>query len=175
MNSKQTLKQQTILTLAHKEFNKGLNSHAFFKVNNRATSEDLVQETFMKTWKYLVRGGKIETIKAFLYHVLNNLIVDEYRKRKLASLEEMTEVGYEPPVDDTEFKKLFNIIDGKTASLLIQRLPEIYKKIMILRFVKDLSLEEISLITGQTRNTVAVKVHRGLAKLRILYRAPTIA
>lgn len=38
-----------------------------------------------------------------------------------------------------------------------------------MRFVQDLSLTEISLITGQSKNTVAVQVHRGLKKLRTLY------
>lgn len=175
MNSKETSKQQIVLALAHKDFSKGLNLHAFFKVNDHATGEDLVQETFMKTWKYLVRGGKIDIIKAFLYHVLNNLIVDEYRKHKMTSLDELAEKGFDPHSDDHDSKTLFNTIDGHTASLLIKQLPEAYKNIMHLRFVKELSLKEISLITGETRNNVAVKIHRGLAKLRILYKAPAIA
>ncbi len=40
---------------------------------------------------------------------------------------------------------------------------------MRMRFVKTLSLKEISLITGQTKNTIAVQIHRGLEKLKILY------
>ena len=171
MNKKQILEQREILSLAHHNFNKGLNLHAFFKVNDHETGEDLVQETFMKTWKYLVRGGKIDIIKAFLYHVLNNLIVDEYRKRKTTSLDMLTENGFEPSVDDSESKHLFNIIDGKAATLLIEQLPEAYIKIMRMRFIQDLSLKEMSLITGQTKNTIAVKVHRGLGKLRILYKS----
>ena len=72
-----TQKQQTDiheeLTVAHQTFNKGLNSYAFFKIHNHETGEDLVQNTFMKTWNYLVKGGKIDMMKAFLYHILNNL------------------------------------------------------------------------------------------------------
>jgi DNA-directed RNA polymerase specialized sigma24 family protein len=40
---------------------------------------------------------------------------------------------------------------------------------MRMRYVQDLSLKEMSLLTGQTENTVAVQAHRGLAKLRVLY------
>ncbi len=76
MTPKEEKKLQGILTLAHHDFDKGLNARAFFKVNNRAISKDLVQDTFIKTWIYLVKGGKIDIMKAFLYHVLNNLIVD---------------------------------------------------------------------------------------------------
>ena len=140
----------------------------FFKTHNHATGEDLVQDTFMKTWNYLVKGGKIDIMKAFLYHVLNNLIVDEYRKRKTSSLDVLVEKGYEPGADHTE--SLLNMLDGKTAILLIQRLPERYQKVLKMRYVQDLSLSEMSLITGQSKNTMAVQVHRGLEKLKLLYK-----
>lgn len=156
-----------ILTVAHQDFEKGLRSHAFFKVNNHDVSGDLVQDTFIKTWAYLVKGGKIEIMKAFLYHVLNNLIVDEYRKRKTSSLEVLLEKGFEPSSDDSE--RLTNVLDGKVAILLIKKLPEKYQKVMKMRYIQLLSLKEISLITGQSKNTVAVQAHRGLEKLKLLY------
>ncbi len=174
MNPKQTIIQQKMLSVAHHDFNKGLNLHAFFRVNSHETGEDLVQETFLKTWKYLVRGGKIDIIKPFLYHVLNNLIVDEYRKKKAVSLDVLAEDGFDPSPNESESEKLFDILDGKTASLLIQKLPETYVKIMRMRFIQDLTLKEISLITGETKNAIAVKVHRGLEKLKILYKSPAM-
>lgn len=155
------------LTMAHHEFSTKLNAHAFFKTHDRQTGEDMVQTTFMKTWRYLVKGGKIDVMKAFLYHILNNLIVDEYRKHKTASLDALTENGFDPSDDNSE--RLIQTLDGKAVVLLIQRLPEMYRKIMRMRFIQDLSLKEMSLLTGQTRNTMAVQVHRGVAKLKILY------
>jgi RNA polymerase sigma-70 factor (ECF subfamily) len=162
------------MTVAHHDFEKGLNMRAFFKLNNRALSQDLVQETFIKTWKYLVRGGKIEIMKAFLYHVLNNLIVDEYRKRKTLSLDSLLEKGYEPVAEDNT-KRLMNVLDGKAAMVFIERLPDIYKKVMRMRYVQDLSISEIALLTGQTKNTITVQLHRGLAKLKTLYYPPRIS
>jgi len=35
--------------------------------------------------------------------------------------------------------------------------------------VRDLSLQEISLITGRSKNSIAVQAHRGLEKLRVIY------
>jgi len=168
MTPKQKTDREKVLSDAHNEYEAGLNLYALFKVNDRATGEDLVQDTFMKTWNYLVKVGKIDTMKAFLYHVLNNLIVDEYRKRKTTSLDVLLEKGYEPVAPHSE--RLFDRLDGKAAVLLIQRLPVAYQKVMRMRYVKDLSLQEISLITGKSKNTVAVQVHRGLAKLRLLYK-----
>ncbi len=166
-----TLIQETqrkgVLAAAHREFEKGLNSHAFYKVHDRATGEDLVQDTFMKTWVYLVRGGKIDVMKAFLYHILNHLIIDQYRKHKTSSLDILLEKGFDPSTEDSD--RALNIMDGKAAVLLIGSLPVIYQKVMRMRYVQDLSIKEISLLTGQTRNTVAVQAHRGLERLKQLH------
>jgi RNA polymerase sigma factor (sigma-70 family) len=167
MNQKQKTHVEAQLTLAHKDYEKGLNSYSFFRLPSRGVSEELVQDTFMKTWSYLVKGGKIEIMKAFLYHILNNLIVDEYRKRKTTSLDVLIEKGFEPKAEGAG--RILNILDGKSALLLIQRLPVVYQKIMRMKYVQDLSIGEISLITGQTKNAVAVQTHRGLEKLKILY------
>jgi RNA polymerase sigma-70 factor (ECF subfamily) len=152
---------------AYTDYAKDLNRHSFFKVHDLALSEDLVQDTFSKTWSYLVKGGEIDLMRAFLYHTLNCLIIDEYRKRKGVSLENLLEKGFEPGVLDTE--EMINKLDGKTAFLLIGQLPEKYQKIIKMRYAQSLTLAEMALITGQTKNAMAVQVHRGLEKLKILY------
>ena len=167
MTPKQKRNRSEILTLAHHNYEKGLNSHAFFKVNNHSVGEDLVPNTFLKTWVYLVKGGKIDVMKSFLYHVLNNLIIDEYRKHKTTSLDILIEKGYEPK--DVSSENLLNILDGKAAIILIQRLPEKYQKVMRMKYIQLLTLKEMSLITGQSQNSIAVQTYRGLEKLKVLY------
>ncbi len=159
--------REAAFTTAHASFEKGLGTYASFKVNNQALSEDLVQDTFIKTWAYLVKGGEITKMKAFLYHVLNGLIIDEYRKRKITSLDLLIENGFAPICDDTQ--KQAEFFDGKSAILLIAHLPKPYREIMRMRYVQDLSLAEIALLTGKTKNSTAVQAHRGLEKLRVLY------
>lgn len=168
MTPKQKIQRQGVLTAAHHDFEKGLQSYAFFKLNDRAMSQDAVQDTFMKTWSYLVKKGEIDLMKAFLYRILNNLIVDQYRKRKTSSLDALLEKGYEPSTNPSE--NMINLLDGKKVFLLIQRLPLKYQKVMRMRYTQDLSLAEMALITGQSKNTMAVQLHRGLAKLKILYK-----
>ncbi len=168
MDPKKETEQQNRMTTAHFDFQKGLNTHAFFKVNNRTISEELVQDTFLKTWKYLVGGGKIVLMKAFLYHVLNNLIIDSYRKHKTSSLDVLLEKGFEPSSGDP--MQLFDHLDGKAALLLIARLPVSYQKVMRMKYVQDLTLHEMALITGKSKNTISVKIHRGLEKLKLLYQ-----
>jgi RNA polymerase sigma-70 factor (ECF subfamily) len=158
---KQEAEKKIEMTTAYNDNKKGINSHDFFKVHNHDTGKYLVQETFMKTWKYIVKGGKIEVMKAFLYHILNNLIIDEYRKNKPKSLDSLMEKGFEPKTVN-ESEKLFNIFDGKIAILLLHRLPSKYQKVLHMRFEQSLSIMEIALLTGQTKNTIAVQIHRGL-------------
>lgn len=92
---------------------------------------------------------------------------DEYRRRKTTSLDLLLEKGFEPSTDDSE--QIVNVLDGKSVLLLIKNLPEIYKNIMHMRYVQDLTLTEMSLITGQSKNSIAVQAHRGLIKLKLLY------
>lgn len=158
---------QKIITDAYENFQKGLNTYAFFKVSNLSTSKDLVQETFIKTWRYLVKGGEINTMKAFLYHVLNKLIINEYRKRKLMSLETLTERGFEIVAESSN--SIFDMFDKNRVLVLLKKLPLNYQKLIHMRYMQDLSLKEMALITGQTKNNLAVQLHRGLQKIKLLY------
>jgi RNA polymerase sigma-70 factor (ECF subfamily) len=169
MNTKinQSIQLEQILTDAYNTYKDDLNRHAFYKLNNGATSEDLVQDTFIKTWNYLIKGGKIHLIRSFLYHVLNNLIIDQYRKHKTTSLDTLLEKGFEPCIDNSV--NLSDIADGKATLKLVEKLPKAYRQIIDMRYIQDLSLNEISAITGQCKNTIAVQVHRGISKLKLLY------
>lgn len=162
-------KKQDNLTFAHGNHGKGLNSYASFKVGDKDLGQDLVQDTFLKTWKYLVKGGKVISMKAFLYHILNGLIIDTYRKNKPTSLNTLLEKGFDPSTDDTE-ERVFERFDGKTLLSQIQHLPETYKKVIRMRYMQELSLTEMSRITGKTKNSISVQVHRGLEKLKMLYQ-----
>ena len=158
--------QQRLFTVAYTDFKGGLDRHSFFKVHNQAISENLVQDTFLKTWSYIVKGGQIDVMKAFLYHVLNGLIIDEYRKHKTLSLEALAEKGFEPR-DESEH--LFTTLDSKRAVLMIALLPDKYQRLMNMKYIEDLTLEEMSSATGQSRNTAAVQINRGIKKLKKLY------
>lgn len=167
MKINKEIKLQAELTIAYADYQKMLLKHAFSKTSDQDVSENMVQQTFLKTWIYLVKKGKIDLMKAFLYHVLKNIIIDQYRKPKTISLDFLMEKNFEPNVDETD--SLINFIDGKTAVLLINHLPEKYKKIMRMRYIQDLSFKEIQRITSQSKNSLAVQAHRGLAKLKVLY------
>jgi len=105
-------------------------------------------------------------MKAFLYHVLNNLIVtipDAAKRRR------STPYGERIRADHRECQDLIESLDGKAAMVFDCAAPQAYQKVMRMRYVQDLSLKEMSFITGQSRNALAVQAHRGLEKLKVLY------
>lgn len=159
---------ETIFTRAYQEHEKSLRSRSYFKVSDPSLADDLVQVTFLKTWEYLEGAGKIDSMKAFLFHVLNNLIIDEYRKQKTASLDMMTENGFQVAVEDAGY--LCDEIDGRAALTLIPRLPAKYRTVLSMRFIEELTLREIAHLTGQSENTVVVQIRRGIEKLATLFR-----
>jgi len=149
------------------ELSEAIFRHCFFRVSDREVAVDLMQETFLKTWKHLQGGNDIYDIKAFLYKVTNNLIIDHYRKKKSVSLESLTEgedSNFEPTDDsyqDITSKAEVNLIMGKIAEL-----EEPYRQAVIMRYVDGLPPKEIAEIIGETANNVSVRIVRGLEQLR---------
>ncbi len=158
-------KRQELFTEAYREYLQELTRHARSMVDSRELSEDLVQDVFVKMWIYLKRGGEIKKSRAFLHHVLSNAIVDAYRKHKTLSLDVLVTQGHEPSIDTSE--RMFDVCDGKRAFSLFNRLSGTYQKILRMKYERGLSYQEISDRTGQSKNTAAVQVHRGLEKLRL--------
>lgn len=157
-----------ILVQAFHDHQKALLQKSFRKVDDKDLSDDLVQTTFLKTWQYLQKEGNVDSMKKFLYHVLNGLVIDEYRKKKPVSLDLLIESGFNVVIDDSD--RLFDILDGKTALLMIPLLPDKYQDVMEMRYEDEMTLNEIAKITQQSNNTVAVQIHRGVEKLAVLFR-----
>ncbi len=168
MNTSQLVQQEMFL-VAYQQHEKDLTGYAYCKVGDKTTSQDLVQTTFMKAWNYIRKGGRVDAMKSFLFHILNHLIIDEYRKHKLESLDVLIEKKVVEEPNNNPAHRLMDSLDGKAVFTLLVKLPEKFKKVIEMRFLEDLSLKEISRLTGQTKNAVAVQVHRGVKKLRAEY------
>lgn len=140
--------------------------HCYFRVHDRDKAKELMQETFMKTWEYLNRGNEIENLRAFIYRVANNLVIDSSRKKKEGSLEKMQEDGFQPSGGGQE--KIQNIVDAKLAVASLKRIDKKYQDVLLMRYVDDLGPKEISEILDETENNISVRIHRGLQQLRKL-------
>jgi RNA polymerase sigma-70 factor (ECF subfamily) len=153
---------------AYKKYADAIFRHCYFRVFNRERGKELMQETFLRAWEYIADGHHIDNMRAFLYRVANNLIVDEARKRKEVSLEALQEVGFDPGVDETEAMQ--KRIDAKEVIATLKDLDKDYRDILIMRFIDGLPPAAIAEITGLTANTVSVRLHRGVKHLLSLLK-----
>lgn len=139
--------------------------HCYFRVFSRERAKELSQEAFLKTWEYLASGKEVENLRAFLYRVATNLIIDESRKKKSNSIDELSERGFDPPATRGA-GAMEDISDGKFAMEMLRTLDRKYRDAILLRYVDDLTPKEIAGILGENENTVSVWIHRGLIELR---------
>lgn len=161
---------------AFDEFSDALFRHAVFRLNDRERAMDLVQDTFTKVWSYVRDGHEIASYKPFLYKVLNNLVVDEYRKRRESSLDALFEKegvdeGTFSELIENDVESLINTLDGRRAVAMLDELPEQYKEVIVLRYVDGLRPKEIAALVEETENVVSVRLHRGMALLKQLIEA----
>jgi len=144
----------------------------YFKVGSREEAEDLCSAVFLKTWNYILTNSLKDekTLKALLYKIARNLIIDHYRKnrvRETVSLDHGHGIEVIDEKQDTD-----RDLEIKTDLLVLEtKLPELkdeYREVIILRFVNELSIKEISEILAKSKGNVRVLVYRALNALREL-------
>jgi RNA polymerase sigma-70 factor, ECF subfamily len=156
---------------AFDEYSDALFRHASIRLSDRERAVELTHDTFLKAWGYTRAGHEIESYRPFLYKILNNLIIDEYRKRKEDSLDALLE---REGVDEGSFEELHSgsleivvdTMDARRAVEAIAVLPDTYREVLTLRFVDGLTPKEISLLIEETENVVSVRLHRGIKALK---------
>ncbi len=156
---------------AFDEYSDALFRHATYRLSDRERATEIVHDTFTKAWGYLRNGHEIDSYKSFLYKVVNNLIIDEYRRRKEVSLDKL--LG-EEGVDEGSFQELHGggleeltfTLDAERALALLGSLPPVYREVITLRYVDGLGPKEISDLIEESENVVSVRIFRGLRHLR---------
>src|SRR3989338_11119 len=148
------------------EFADSLFRHCYFRVSDRERARDLVQETLTRAWAYLADGNRIEHIRAFLYRVADNLIVDEARKKRPLSLDQLRDEGFDPGEDRRA--ALTDRLDAAHLLRFLDALDFKHRELIVMRYVDGLGPKEIAEITGESENVVSVRLHRAVATLKEL-------
>lgn len=129
---------------------------------NRAAAEDAVQETFLKAircfGRYIHRGN----FRAFLYLIAANTCTDMRRKKSSEELS-LNECGSDFPYEEEGFQ---TVQDDLQLRQLVRNLPGKLQEIILLRFGQDLTLREISEITGIPLRTVQSRLRSAMKQLK---------
>ncbi|MVO99969.1 MULTISPECIES: RNA polymerase sigma factor SigW [Paenibacillus] len=147
---------------------------AYRMLGNKQEAEDAVQDTFLRVYNNLDRYDENQKFSTWIFRIGTNLCIDRLRKRKPTySLDaEM------PDSDGNDFYAMLaskdnlpvdQIILSETQQVIrraIDTLPEKYKSVVILRYLHDMSLQEIGDVLKMPVTTVKTRVHRGREYLR---------
>ncbi len=140
----------------------------YLRLFEREIAKDFMQQAFLKTWEYLANGKEVENLKAFVFQVARNLIIDYHRvKKENLSLENLVENGREFP----DQKQDWNLeIDLQKLKGVLDELDEIYREAIVLRYVEGFRPKEIAELLGESEDVVSVRIHRGLKKMKELIK-----
>ena len=139
------------------------------KGNNRALSEDLVQETFMRVLAYRTSFSGSSTFKSWMYGIARNTVAEHYRKNKNQALNcdmDDEELTNEQTLDEEFETEQQNAIFNKSLASIS---PEDREIILLSRF-QQLNYQEISTLLDCNLNTLKSRMRNAVSRLQMSYQ-----
>jgi RNA polymerase sigma-70 factor (ECF subfamily) len=146
---------------------------AYVLTRRRADAEDLVQETYLRAWRFFDSFEAGTNVRAWLFRILRNAFVQRYRAQRARIPEveiERIEAVYERLVDETfvtgshgaspEQLLLDSRLDPEVERALAA-IPEEFREVIVLALVEELSYREIAETLSIPIGTVMSRLHRG--------------
>ncbi|MCS6904719.1 MAG: polyphosphate kinase 1 [Bacteroidia bacterium] len=153
---------------------KSLYHFAYRLTNDEDQSKDLVQDTYLKAYRFLSSYEKGSNAKAWLFRILKNSFINNYRKTS----KEPNKVDYEEAEnflntskssysDSIDLRdKIFGCLIGDEVSKALNALPVDFRTVIILCDIEEFTYEEISKIVDIPIGTVRSRLHRARKMLR---------
>ena len=147
---------------------------AYHLTYNEDDANDLVQETYMKAYRFIDKYIEGTNAKAWLFKILKNAFINQYRKRS----KQPTKVDFEDIVSyhDSDDSAPQNYVDlrqeifqgmmGDEITIAINSLPVDFKTVILLCDIEGFTYEEISKIVDIPIGTVRSRLHRARNMLK---------
>ncbi len=139
------------------------------KIQNQQEAEDIVQETFVKAYKGL-GVLKLENLNfsAWLYRIASNTINDHFRRKyrtpDILAIDENFDLADQYSLE----KEAVKLSDLEIIKAAFQQLSPLYKQVLELRFLQDLSLDETAKIVNKSNLSVRLIQFRALKKVQLI-------
>jgi RNA polymerase sigma-70 factor (ECF subfamily) len=133
--------------------------YAFSLCRNRPMAEDLVQETFMRAWRFLDSLRDEKKAKSWLMTTLRREFARQFER-------------YQPRFDDVELEQIAGS-DGVNAEVLavrrgLAKLPDKYREVLTLQVIGGYTGEEMAVMLELPRATVNTRLFRARQQLRVI-------
>lgn len=168
-----TLEAYEILVKRYKD---PLMNFVYRFVGDRDACTDIVQDTMIKFYLNKDSYRSFAKFSTWIYTIAGNLAKNELKRRRRRVIFSISNSDDErtPQIEDKMFLSPEKLTDGEIRSEIIEKallkVKPVYREVVILRDIQDLSYEEISEITGLAIGTVKSRINRGRAQLQKLLK-----
>jgi RNA polymerase sigma-70 factor (ECF subfamily) len=144
---------------------------ARYLLRNPADAEDAVQECYLRALRHF-DTMRTPAIKPWLFAILRNVCYAEFARRSVVELLNTESDKSESPApmwtepQETPEMAMINKVEGETIQGLVASLPGVFREVIVLREINDLSYREIAEVIGAPVGTVMSRLARARSMLR---------
>jgi len=150
---------------------------AVYMTKDQQEAEDLVQETFLRAFRFFHKFEPGTNAKAWLLAIMRNLFINRYRRKKQEQETidwEKVDQAYESMIDETHDalpkdpeRQLFATLMDDEVEQALKELPEEFRLAVTLVDVEELTYEEVATVMECPIGTVRSRVSRGRRLLQV--------
>lgn len=133
-----------------------------FKIRNYDDAKELAQEVFLKIYLNIENFDSSFKFSTWAFKIAQNLTIDYFRKRHII----LTELSDKSAITfKNGFSNLIESEENKKIWDAVEKLPEEFKEVIILRHLQELSYEEIAKILNLKLGTVKNRIFKARKQL----------
>jgi RNA polymerase sigma-70 factor (ECF subfamily) len=154
--------------------------YSWLMCGHREDAEEVAQETLLKVFESFDQLREPERVRPWVFRIAKNECLMKRRKSVFAPAHELSLEQFLPRRKQTDGDVKIEIADWsrlpddqalqtemkQVLDRAIGDLPEIYRAVILLRDIEELSTEETTQILGVTEDTVKTRLHRARLALR---------
>ncbi len=141
--------------------------YAYWLSGEKSAAEDLVQETFLRAWRFLDSLKDEASAKSWLTTILRRENARKYERKQF----QYSDVDMDSISSET--KEFDARPEVSALRIALKNLPGKYREPLVLQVLEGYSLKEIADMFDLPRNTVATRLHRARQKLRSVLQDDT--